>query len=954
MLTREVENSMVKCGSYWTDTTYGPLRLRLVSTTGASPPAEEPDLFPARPVPQRHLISPTSARIPQQHPGKYFPRRHTTKNETIRRVFELTHTRYPDAQPRRIIHFQYLEWPDMNVPDDPRSLLELLREVDDAVKETQGLEDTSVPNATPEIKETQTPPSTTEIDESTGISKQAMGKIPPVLLHCSAGVGRTGGFIVVDAVLDAIRRELRKKSEKRQEVGTDENAMEVDVPSGSSPVPVIVSSVAAEKDDPMSDHGPSMETISITITAGNEHRGLDPDSGLVVHVPVVPTPSSDGTEPEASGSERENPCDKLSPALGLTAKTREWAENVCRADGAVASVPGTIQQYRQSGIPESGLNPPSSSRNVQLSLPSDESSSSSHSFLDLSNASGNANVDPSGSYYLPQSSSLATSISAGTSSPSSSPPKSEPLSHLLSKGAGSDSSVPPAFLPVDCTPARLVSQPLNSPRTCADDGLELKPQPKADSGGSETLSQASSGWLGDRVGRRSPSPMARVAGGAVSVLSQEQNRVSSFTLRAPPYTGGISSDAEPPSRSVSPSADEGSVASQVSSYHSYLKSHHCQPIHAKSLPTNLNKSDKEKDVRSSRVPPLIPERLGSPMYSHLAPAQVSSGPATTVDYKKPRPLHSTTTPVDLSSLEEPICEVVQDVREQRMSLCQSLRQYVFVHAAILEGALMIVDEEGELMKERERERAVEMLELKTEPERREKTESSRISPEGTGTSSHREGEINGFHDGLNDSGAAGTFASSMERSSENRGSGPGPFLGHSNMAIKSEVTPSRNQLGSRLVGSRNDDYFGNLSVPNSTSLNLGGEDMAENAMETDFSLRPRNLGGHVFPPAFSSLQRPRHPAPDARVGKRSTSPTEHYRDGAGPLSFGDDSGLLKRPSVKRKQPIGESGEAVTRKRAQNESSSRERERGPERRLSNGSHSRSRDSALDLLTSGLVR
>jgi len=30
-----------------------------------------------------------------------------------------------------------------------------------------------------------------------------------------------------------------------------------------------------------------------------------------------------------------------------------------------------------------------------------------------------------------------------------------------------------------------------------------------------------------------------------------------------------------------------------------------------------------------------------------------------------------------------------------MSLCQSLRQYVFVHAALIEGALMIVDEERE-------------------------------------------------------------------------------------------------------------------------------------------------------------------------------------------------------------------------------------------------------------------
>jgi hypothetical protein len=31
-----------------------------------------------------------------------------------------------------------------------------------------------------------------------------------------------------------------------------------------------------------------------------------------------------------------------------------------------------------------------------------------------------------------------------------------------------------------------------------------------------------------------------------------------------------------------------------------------------------------------------------------------------------------------------------------MSLCQSLRQYVFVHAAIVEGAVMVVDEERKL------------------------------------------------------------------------------------------------------------------------------------------------------------------------------------------------------------------------------------------------------------------
>jgi len=40
--------------------------------------------------------------------------------------------------------------------------------------------------------------------------------------------------------------------------------------------------------------------------------------------------------------------------------------------------------------------------------------------------------------------------------------------------------------------------------------------------------------------------------------------------------------------------------------------------------------------------------------------------------------------------------VIQDMREQRMSLCQSLRQYVFVHAAVIEGTLRIVDKEREL------------------------------------------------------------------------------------------------------------------------------------------------------------------------------------------------------------------------------------------------------------------
>ena len=96
-------------------------------------------------------------------------------------------------------------------------------------------------------------------------------------------------------------------------------------------------------------------------------------------------------------------------------------------------------------------------------------------------------------------------------------------------------------------------------------------------------------------------------------------------------------------------------------------------------------------LQPSEPPPLQPGIL--PAFSTSPPGESQT---TAFDYKEPRPLHENHTPPMLSSFEDPVWKVVQDMREQRMSLCQSLRQYVFVHAAIIEGALMVVDEENEI------------------------------------------------------------------------------------------------------------------------------------------------------------------------------------------------------------------------------------------------------------------
>ncbi|XP_075882655.1 tyrosine-protein phosphatase non-receptor type 11b isoform X2 [Nelusetta ayraudi] len=79
-------------------------------------------------------------------------------------------TRLDRKEPLRYMwHFQYLSWPDHGVPDKPGGVLWFLEEVN----RTQS----SIPD--------------------TG----------PIVVHCSAGIGRTGTIIVVDILIDIINRQ---------------------------------------------------------------------------------------------------------------------------------------------------------------------------------------------------------------------------------------------------------------------------------------------------------------------------------------------------------------------------------------------------------------------------------------------------------------------------------------------------------------------------------------------------------------------------------------------------------------------------------------------------------------------------------------------------------------------------------------------------------------------------
>ncbi|XP_045763063.1 tyrosine-protein phosphatase corkscrew [Maniola jurtina] len=97
----------------------------------------------------------------------------STQDYTLRR-FVVTKKDEPNVK-RTIYHFHFTAWPDHGVPSEPGRVLNILLDVNYRLQQ---------------IMTHSEPPG------------QAV-----VCVHCSAGIGRTGTFIVIDMILDQIRKE---------------------------------------------------------------------------------------------------------------------------------------------------------------------------------------------------------------------------------------------------------------------------------------------------------------------------------------------------------------------------------------------------------------------------------------------------------------------------------------------------------------------------------------------------------------------------------------------------------------------------------------------------------------------------------------------------------------------------------------------------------------------------
>lgn len=193
MLTAEQEGGQVKAHNYWSDEKYGHLHLSNLGERRAS-------LEPSKIYRHREQSRPTlSQRRPTNPSGlANLPKEATTGSPNqeqpyvIVRKFTLSNDEEPFARMREITQLQYSHWPDFGAPAHPTHLLGLIEQTDAVVRSVNG--------GTP--------------------SQPEPTNSRPIIVHCSAGCGRTGTFCTVDSVLDMLKRQ-RQARHARQSTPMD-------------------------------------------------------------------------------------------------------------------------------------------------------------------------------------------------------------------------------------------------------------------------------------------------------------------------------------------------------------------------------------------------------------------------------------------------------------------------------------------------------------------------------------------------------------------------------------------------------------------------------------------------------------------------------------------------------------------------------------------------------------
>lgn len=187
MLTAESEGGQIKAHNYWSSGKYNNIRLKYLSEHRATVDPKRIHRSVSKQSKDERKASindtPPCLKEPPQGEQPY----------VIVRRFTLSRSDMPFDRMREITQLQYSHWPDFGAPAHPSHLLGLVEQCDAVVRSSQG----------------------------SLTAEQAARR--PIVVHCSAGCGRTGTFCTVDSVLDMLRSQ-RNWNEQQQQPGSAERA----------------------------------------------------------------------------------------------------------------------------------------------------------------------------------------------------------------------------------------------------------------------------------------------------------------------------------------------------------------------------------------------------------------------------------------------------------------------------------------------------------------------------------------------------------------------------------------------------------------------------------------------------------------------------------------------------------------------------------------------------------
>ena len=168
-LTAEIEHGRVKCHPFWRSGDYGPFKVKAYAERYI-------DIEPRGRSTEHKSDTPVNL-----NEGAHCSDNANEKPVIIVRNFSLYHTAFPFQPLRDITQLQYPYWPDFGTTSQPTHLLNLIEQCNKVIRATSN---SGFGSMDPEPEGQR-----------------------PILVHCSAGCGRTGTFCTVDSVLDMLKRQ---------------------------------------------------------------------------------------------------------------------------------------------------------------------------------------------------------------------------------------------------------------------------------------------------------------------------------------------------------------------------------------------------------------------------------------------------------------------------------------------------------------------------------------------------------------------------------------------------------------------------------------------------------------------------------------------------------------------------------------------------------------------------